>query len=137
MKRLFSAEYWQARDMELFLGKFLRFGVTLSCAITLLGGVLYLWQQGGILPDYTPTPENLPFEGVEQNLRSLSGILQGILELNGAAVIQFGVIVLIATPVLRVAISAIAFLIEKDYLYVVITLIVLAIIVANMLLGLH
>lgn len=137
MKRIFSAEFWQQRDMELFLGKFLRMGVTLSCAITLIGGILYLWQQGGIMPDYTPTSEILPFKGVEQNLRSFSGILQGILELNGASIIQFGVLVLIATPILRVAISAIAFLIEKDYMYVVITLIVLAIIIANMLLGLH
>lgn len=137
MKRIFSAEFWQERDMELFLGKFLRFGVMLACAITLVGGILYLWQQGGILPDYTPTPDNLPFKGVEQNLRSFSSILQGILEFDGASIIQFGVLVLIATPVLRVAISAVAFLIEKDYLYVIITLIVLGIIIANMFLGLH
>lgn len=137
MKRIFSAEFWQQRDMELFLGKFLRFGVTASCAITLLGGILYLWQQGGILPDYAPTPDNLPFKGVDLNLRSFSTIMQGIVALDGASIIQFGVLVLIATPILRVAISAVAFLIEKDYLYVVITLIVLAIIIANMLLGLH
>lgn len=137
MKRFFTTDFWQERDMELFLGKFLRFGVMLSCAITLFGGILYLYQQGGILPDYKPTPENLPFKGVEQNLRSFSTIFQGILQFNGASIIQFGVIVLIATPVIRVAISAVAFLIEKDYMYVVITLIVLAIILANMLLGLH
>lgn len=137
MKRLFSAEFWQERDMELFLGKFLRFGVMLSCAITLIGGVFYLYQQGGILPDYSPTSEILSFKGVEQNLRSVSAILQGIMVLDGASIIQFGVIVLIATPVIRVAISAIAFLIEKDYMYVIITLIVLVIIIANMLLGLH
>lgn len=137
MKRLFSAEFWQERDMELFLGKFLRFGVMLSCAITLIGGIFYLYQQGGILPEYSPTSEILPFKGVEQNLRSISAILQGIMVLDGASIIQFGVIVLIATPVIRVAISAIAFLIEKDYMYVIITLIVLVIIIANMLLGLH
>lgn len=137
MKRFFSAEFWQERDMELFLGKFLRFGVMLSCGITLLGGLFYLCQQGGILPDYSPTSEILPFKGVDQNLRSISGILAGVLALNGASIIQFGVLVLIATPVIRVAISAIAFLIEKDYMYVVITLIVLAIILANMVLGLH
>lgn len=137
MKRLFSAEFWQERDMELFLGKFLRFGVMLSCAITLIGGIFYLYQQGGILPDYSPTSEILPFKGVEQNLRSISAVLQGIMVLDGASIIQFGVIVLIATPVIRVAISAIAFLIEKDYMYVIITLIVLVIIIANMLLGLH
>lgn len=44
-----------------------------------------------------------------------------MLNFDGAAIIQLGVIVLIATPVIRVAFSAISFLIERDYLYVFIT----------------
>lgn len=135
--KIFTAEYWQERDLELFLGKFLRFGVTLSCIITLIGGVFYLYQQHGVMPDYTPVPDNMPFPGVDISLRSLSAIFQGILELRGASIIQFGVIVLIATPILRVALSAFGFFLEKDKMYVIITLIVLAIIIANMLLGLH
>lgn len=137
MKRFFTSVFWKERDMELFLGKFLRFGVTLSCAVTLLGGLLYIYQKKGVLPDYRPIADDLPFPGVKEELRSISSIWQGILEFDGASIIQLGVIILIATPVLRVAISAIGFLIEKDYMYVVITLIVLAIILANMLLGLH
>lgn len=137
MKRFFTSVFWEERDMELFLGKFLRFGVMLSCTVTLLGGLFYICQKKGVLPDYSPTSDDLPFPGVKEELRSFSSIWQGILELDGASIIQFGVIILIATPVLRVAISAIAFLIEKDYMYVVITLIVLGIILMNMLLGLH
>lgn len=137
MKRLFKTMFGKERDMELFLGKFLRFGVMFSCTVTVIGGVLYLHQQNGVLPDYSPTPDSLPFAGVQEYLRSFSSIWQGILNLDGAAIIQLGVILLIATPVVRVAISAIGFLIEKDYMYVVITLIVLAIIVTNMFLGLH
>lgn len=137
MNRFFTSHFWKERDMELFLGKFLRFGVMLSCGITILGGILYLYQQAGVMPDYSPIPDGQPFPGVKEYLRSFSSIWQGILSLDGAAIIQLGVIVLIATPVLRVAISAFGFLIEKDRMYVVITLVVLGIILANMFLGLH
>lgn len=137
MKSIFTKDFWAERDMELFLGRLLRYGVILSCAITLIGGALYLIQQGSQMPDYSPVPDDQPFEGTAAYLRELSTILPRILALDGAAIIQLGVCVLIATPILRVAVSVIAFLIEKDYLYVVITLIVLAIIIANMLLGLH
>lgn len=137
MKKIFTKEFWEARDVELYIGKLLRYGVMLSCGITLIGGVLYLYQHHGHAVDYSPTPDDMPFPGVDHCLRELSTIFPRILQLDGAAIIQLGVCVLIATPIIRVAFSAVAFLIEKDYLYVVITLTVLAIIVANMLLGLH
>lgn len=135
---IFTKEFWVERDMELLIGKLLRYGVMLACAITLIGGVVYLFQNHGIsMERYKPTPDGAPFPGVDYYLRELSTIFPRILSFDGAAIIQFGVCVLIATPILRVAFSVVAFLIEKDYLYVTITLIVLAIIIANMLLGLH
>lgn len=135
---VFSKEFWTERDMELFIGKLLRYGVMLACGITLFGGVIYLFQNhGGSMEHYKPIPDGQPFPGVEYYLRELSTIIPRILDFDGAAIIQLGVCVLIATPVFRVAFSVIGFLIEKDYMYVVITLIVLAIILANMLLGLH
>lgn len=48
---------------------------------------------------------------------------------------QLGVLLLIATPVARVLFSFFAFLMEKDYLYVFITFIVLAILVFSMVAG--
>lgn len=137
MKRLFTREFWDQRDVELYIGKLLRYGVMLSCGITLVGGVFYLFQHHGAQADYSPIPDDQPFPGVDHYLRELSTIWPRVLELDGAAIVQLGVCVLIATPIIRVAFSAVAFLIEKDYMYVVITLIVLGIIVANMLLGLH
>lgn len=135
---IFTKEFWAERDMELFIGKLLRYGVMLSCAITLFGGVIYLYQtQGQTIDHYKPIPDGQPFPGVEYYLRELSTIIPRVLTFDGAAIIQLGVCVLIATPILRVAFSVIGFLIEKDYMYVVITLIVLFIIIANMLLGLH
>lgn len=136
MKHIFSREFWGERDVEQYIGKLLRYGVMLSCAITLFGGVIYLYQHKGVMVDYSPVPTGMAF-GVEEYLRELNTILPRMLNFDGAAIIQFGVLVLIATPIVRVAFSAVSFLIEKDYLYVVITLIVLIIIMANMLLGLH
>lgn len=136
MKHIFSREFWGERDVEQYIGKLLRYGVMLSCAITLFGGVIYLFQHKGVMVDYSPVPTGMAF-GVEDYLRELNTIFPRMLDFDGAAIIQFGVLVLIATPIIRVAFSAFSFLIEKDYLYVVITLIVLAIILANMLLGLH
>lgn len=137
MKNIFKKEFWTDQDVDLFIGKILRFGVFLSCGITLFGGVIYLLQYHGTIPDYKATPSDVPFSGAAFYLREFSTIIPRVLQLDGAAIIQLGVIVLIATPVIRVAFSAIAFLIEKDYLYVAITLIVLSIILANMFLGLH
>lgn len=135
---IFSKEFWAERDMELFIGKLLRYGVMLACGITLFGGIVYLFQNHGVsMEHYKPTPDDQPFPGVEYYLRELSTIIPRVLSFDGAAIIQLGVCVLIATPILRVAFSVIGFLVEKDYMYVTITLIVLAIIMANMLLGLH
>lgn len=136
MKHIFSREFWGERDVEQYIGKLLRYGVMLSCAITLFGGVIYLYQHKGVMVDYRPVPTGMAF-GVDEYLRELNTILPRMLDFDGAAIVQFGVLVLIATPIVRVAFSAVSFLIEKDYLYVVITLIVLGIIMANMLLGLH
>jgi uncharacterized membrane protein len=134
---IFTKEFWAERDMELLIGKLLRYGVTLACGITLFGGVIYLYQHhGASISHYKPVPDGLPFPGTDY-LRELATIVPRMFAFDGAAIIQFGVCVLIATPILRVAFSIIGFLIEKDYLYVVITAIVLCIILANMLLGLH
>lgn len=138
MKNIFSKSFWLERDVELYIGKLLRYGVMLSCAITFLGGIRYIYQNQNtdLVSKYAPTTDKENF-GVNFELRHFSSIWDGVLSFDGASIIQFGVIVLIATPVIRVLFSAIAFLIEKDYMYVVITLIVLFIILANMLLGLH
>lgn len=138
MKHIFSHEYWAQRDVEQYIGKLLRYGVILSSIITIFGGIIYLYQDHSSSIDrYKPTPSDMPFPGVDHYLRELNTIFPRMMELDGAAIIQFGVIVLIATPIFRIAFSAFSFLIEKDYLYVGLTLLVFCIILANMVLGLH
>jgi uncharacterized membrane protein len=134
---IFSRSFWSERDVEQYIGKLLRYGVVIACTITTLGGIIYMLQRNGEMPNYKALPSGVPFEGVDAYLRGLKTILPQILNFDGAAIIQFGVIVLIATPIARVAFSVISFLIEKDYMYVTITLIVLCIILANMIFGFH
>lgn len=127
MKHLFSSQYWAQRDVEKLIGQLLRTGVILASIVAFIGGFFYLHSYGKNIPEYHV------FNGAAEYLRHLPGIFQGISRMDGAAIIQLGVVILIATPILRVAFSILAFAIEKDYQYVFITLIVLAVILFSML----
>ena len=131
--KILTTEFWAKRNVELYTGLLLRYGVILSCATTFLGGIVYFMQHSTSITDYSPVPQGEPFPGTPDYLRTLSTILPRVWAFDGAAIIQLGICLLIATPIIRVAFSAVAFLIERDYLYVGITLLVLAIILANML----
>ncbi|MGV3704094.1 MAG: DUF1634 domain-containing protein [Arcticibacter sp.] len=115
------------KDVATIVGRLLRAGVITASMVATLGGILFLIVHRSDVSDFTH------FRGAPEYLRSLDGIFSGLLELDPRAVIQTGVLILIATPILRVVLSVFAFALEKDYLYVVITLIVLAIISIGML----
>ena len=127
---MLTKKYWQDKDVALLVGKTLRTGVLCAMSTTIVGGLIYLFHNSKNIPDYHV------FKGADPTLRHLPGILDGVIHLNGMAIIQLGVAILIATPVIRVMLSAIGFLIERDYMYVLITLVVLGIIMFNMLSGL-
>jgi uncharacterized membrane protein len=121
---------WNDHSIELFIGTLLRVGVLLSASVVLIGGIIYLFRHGLSTASYRT------FAGDLSPLRSLTGIGHGVLLLSGRAIIQLGLLLLIATPVARVVFSAVAFARERDYLYVAFTLAVLAIL-AYSLLGAH
>jgi uncharacterized membrane protein len=106
---------------EQFLGNILRAGVLLAGAVVLLGGALYLARHGHEKPDHKV------FHGEPADLRNPMSIVEKAVLLSGSGVIQLGLLLLIATPVARVVFSVFGFLRERDYLYVTLTLIVLAI----------
>lgn len=116
-------------DMQAIIGWILRGGVMLSMLIVIAGGILFLYRHGHSIPDYHV------FKGVPDFIKGTGGIWEGMLNFKGQAIIQAGIVLLIATPIIRVAFSAIGFIIEKDYLYTAITLMVLLIIFASMLSG--
>ncbi len=117
------------RDMQVIIGWILRIGVVISMSVVFIGGVIYLYHHGH------DTPEYRVFTGVPYFIRTTTGIFNGVLNFSGQAIIQTGIILLIATPIIRVAFSAVGFIAEKDYLYTVITLIVLLILVASIFSG--
>jgi uncharacterized membrane protein len=112
--------------IEIIIGTLLRTGVVLAAIVVLAGGLLYLTQFG------RGTPNFATFHGEPERLKSLSDIVRGAIALDPREIIQFGLLLLIATPVARVIFSAIAFAIERDYMYVVITLIVLGILMYSL-----
>ncbi len=121
---------WNDLRIEVIIGALLRVGVTLAAAIVLFGSVVYLARHGGQIATYGV------FRGEPGSLTTVNGIVRGALHMSGSAIIQLGLLILIATPVARVAFSAVAFAIERDYLYVWITLFVLAVLLYS-LLGSH
>ncbi|QQL48690.1 DUF1634 domain-containing protein [Mucilaginibacter ginkgonis] len=116
-------------DMQRIIGLVLRAGVILSISVVFIGGLVYLHRHGSEAVDYHK------FIGVPEFVHSLSGIIHGIFNGRGRAVIQMGIILLIITPIVRIIFSAIGFVLEKDWLYVGITLAVLIIIIAGSLTG--
>jgi len=121
-----ASEAWSDRRTESVIGALLRLGVLLSAAVVLFGGLIYLVRHGTSAPDYRL------FHGEPTELRTLSGILSYALSLHGHGIIQLGLLILIATPVARVAFSVVAFALERDRLYVVITLVVLSVLLLSL-----
>jgi len=117
---------WGDLEIEIVIGALLRTGVILAASVVLLGAIIYLAHYGLDPVNYSA------FHGDPAFLRSLTGIVRGAVHLDGRAIIQFGLLLLIATPVARVAFSAVAFAIERDYLYVWITLFVLAVLLYSL-----
>ena len=109
-------------DIEAVMGRLLITGVIISGTLILFGGIYYLIQHGFSIPHFKT------FRGEPSHLRSVKQIIDGVIHFDSLSIIQLGVLLLIATPVSRVIFSVIGFLFEKDYLYVLISLIVLGII---------
>ncbi len=120
---------WSDAQIELIISALLRAGVVLAAAVVLAGGAYYLVQNGASSPQYSV------FRGEPSDLRSLTAIVPAALHLRSAAIIQFGLLLLIATPVARVLFSAVAFGTRRDYVYVAITLFVLSVLVYNLVRG--
>jgi uncharacterized membrane protein len=117
------------RDMQLLLGQVLRAGTIISVSVVFFGGLFYLYRHGSSIANYRE------FKGIPDFVQHAGSLIIGAVNLRGQAIIQLGIILLIATPILRVVFSTIGFALEKDYMYVSISLLVLFIIFMSMLSG--
>ena len=109
-----------------FIGALLRAGVLLAAGVVLLGAVFYLAQRGFSPPRYHV------FRGEPADLRSISGVMKDLFSFRPAALIQFGVLLLIATPIARVLFSLFAFFREGDGTYVFVTLLVFSLLIFSL-----
>jgi len=110
----------------ILLSNLLRAGVILAAVVVLAGGILYLMQNRG------PAPQYGAFHGEPSDIRYARNILQEARSGHGLGLIQLGLLLLIATPMARVAFSVVEFAIERDWLYVSTTLVVLAILIYSL-----
>jgi len=117
---------WTDQKVEDIIGNLLRFGVGISAAIVFLGATVYLFRHGLEHADYRV------FRGEPADLRTLSGIVRAAFAFRGRGIIQLGLVLLIATPVARVAFAVLAFAIEQDRMYVIFTLIVLIVLLLSL-----
>jgi uncharacterized membrane protein len=112
--------------MELWLGRVLQAGVALAAFFVFTGGVLFLVRHGQEAPAYET------FRGEPEPLRRLVGILKEAGAFGGRGLIQLGLLVLIATPVARVAFSLFVFARQRDRMYVGITSVVLVLLLLSL-----
>ncbi|MBS1822157.1 MAG: DUF1634 domain-containing protein [Acidobacteria bacterium] len=113
--------------MERAMGVLLRFGVVLASTAVLAGLLFYLQDHGGKPVQFHD------FKAYNFDLRHGSGLFSGSPRGNAAAIIELGIILLIATPVARVVFAVVAFAMERDRLYTAISLAVLAVLVYSLL----
>jgi uncharacterized membrane protein len=110
---------WDDDAIERLLAHLLLAGVVLSTLLVVAGGIVFLLHHGAAAPHYSH------FAGEPAELSSVGGIVRSAARGDGPGLIQLGLLVLVATPVLRVAGSLVAFVMLKDRTYVVLTSIVL------------
>lgn len=117
---------WTDEQVDQLLGNLLRIGVIVATIVAVIGGVLLLAQRG-----LAPASGHV-FLGEPPELRSLSGIVSGVAARHPDAIVQLGLVLLIATPVARVAMSLVTFILQRDRVYVVVTTIVLALLIFSL-----
>ena len=116
-----------SRAVEGLVSIVLRVGVILSASIICLGLLLLVIK--GVFINEMRIDAAIPYP------RSLATLYSGLLSLDPASIISLGLLTLIATPFARVAVSILAFAAERDWRYVAITALVLAILITGIIMG--
>ena len=119
------------RQVELWISRLLRIGVLAATVLGLAGEIAHLAGHAREAPSYAV------FRGEPAALRHVTDVIAGAVALKTEALIQAGLLLLIAVPIVRVAVSIVAFALERDWLYVVVTALVLGILLFSLLGGLR
>lgn len=117
---------WTDQKTEELVGQLLRAGVTSAAVIVLAGAAVYLVRHG-------LQPANFRvFKGEPTDLREWRGIIREALHGRGRGIMQMGLLVLLLTPVARVLFAAYAFVMERDWFYVAVSLFVFLVLLYSM-----
>jgi uncharacterized membrane protein len=122
-----------SRKVELLISDVLRVGVAVSLSLVVIGTVVSFLHH----PDYVTSQEQLkrltsPGAAFP---RTPAQVIGGLKHGRGQAIVVIGLVLLIATPVVRVAVSIAGFIYERDWAFVVITTIVLFLLILSFVLG--
>lgn len=109
-------------DLNDAIGRILTFGVVLSSAIVAAGLVLMLLTPPPGIPE---TVEGAVAANFGRPTLTLRALVSGLAGGSAVAILQLGLLILVATPITRVAASVLLFLRERDALYAAVTLLVL------------
>ncbi|MCA9521636.1 MAG: DUF1634 domain-containing protein [Myxococcales bacterium] len=122
----------RARTVELLISRLLRIGVFTSFAVIVLGAVLSFVERSELLtsPDLLVQLINRP-----NPLRNVTDVLRSVARFEGRGIVMLGLLLLIATPVLRVFVSAFVFFYQRDRIFVLITSGVFALLMLSFLIG--
>ncbi len=124
-----TGEFFSDKNIDQVSGSLLRIGVTVSALLVLAGAISYLVSYGNTTPHYHI------FRGEPSDLTSIGGILKDLLALHPLSIIQSGLLILIITPVTRVVFAVFAFAVQRDFLYSIVSLIVLGILLYSIIAG--
>ena len=111
------------QQFEQIIANLLRVGVSVAACVVLLNGICYLVGHGR---------EHASYSAFQPAVYSFRDIEQGVSTGNCIAMIELGLLLLIATPVLRVAVSFVEFLREHDYRFAFLTIFVLVILLGSL-----
>ncbi len=130
----------ESRDtlrIELLIAHLYRWGVALSFAIIVVGITLLLLtgQSGYSQAGSDDISSILQYRATPNFPNTLSDVFTGVLVLKPFAIISLGLLVLIALPVLRVALSVVAFARQRDWVYFMITAFVLTMLLLSFVIG--
>lgn len=114
------------KEMDTVIGNILRTGVIAAAVLVLLGGIIYLAANAHNTVSYHT------FGAAAAYSHNLAGIMAKAMVFNSYGIIQLGLLILIATPIARVLFSVVAFAIQRDFVYVVFTVIVLGILLYSL-----
>jgi uncharacterized protein len=104
----------------------LKYGVIASCALISIGIVIALEK-----PSLQITVSQLIATNVGRPSLDLATVFSSILNLDGIYIAEIGVLMLLATPIVRVAVSTVVFAAEKDRTYVMIGMLVLLVLLVS------